>query len=84
MDEGEVIVGEGEIAAGEGEAAVDEGELSDGADDMIDDGTEELVKRDAPMVELILAWLGPMINSIVAGPRENIRDEVEQHSDEKP
>lgn len=61
---------------------MNEGELSDGADDIVDDGTEELVKRDALIVKLMLAWLGPMIVSIVAGPRENIRDEVEQHSDE--
>ncbi len=63
----------------EGEVAVDEDDVTDGADDMKDDGTEELVKRDALIVDLILAWVGPIIFCMVAEPRENIRDEVEQH-----
>ncbi len=63
----------------EGEVAVDEDHVSDASDDIKDDGTEELVKRDALIVDLILAWVGPMIFWMVADPRENIRDEVEQH-----
>ena len=60
-------------------AAVGEGKSSDGADDMEDDRTEELMEREALVVEAVLIEAYPRVVCILAGPRENTRDGVEQH-----
>lgn len=56
------MVGEGEVAVDKSEASDGADDVDDdGADDIKDDGTEELVKRDALIVDLVLAWADPRI-----------------------
>ncbi len=58
--------------------AADEGEPLDGVDGIEDDIKEELVEGAELVVEVVLGWAYPRVVCILAGPKENTRDGVEQ------